>query len=90
MQKLDNYVGDIANNSTEIWAPITAIERVKVRIESALDMAKALAELRSQTQLLAQNFAKQEYEAAAEVVEKQRNVQVDQEENRVGNMCDRQ
>ncbi len=91
MLKLDNYVGEIANSSTEIWAPIMGIEKVKVRIESALDKARALAQLRSQTELLSSNFAKQEYEAAAEIVEKQRNVQVPAEARiHVGNLHHRQ
>jgi len=86
MQKLENYMQEIATGSSEIWNPITQIENVKIRIENALEKAKALAELRTQTELLKNACEKGEFENACEVIERQKNVQeiciIDNEETK--------
>eukprot|EP00831_Metopus_contortus_P077283 TRINITY_DN7212_c0_g1_i2.p1 TRINITY_DN7212_c0_g1~~TRINITY_DN7212_c0_g1_i2.p1 ORF type:complete len:555 (-),score=133.33 TRINITY_DN7212_c0_g1_i2:49-1713(-) len=84
--KLLAYAEEISANSSKIWGPIKSIEKVKMKIESSLDKARSLAELRSETELLKQCFERQEYEAAAEIIERQRNVQeicvIDKEETK--------
>ena len=66
--------------------PVTRIEKIKVRIESTLEKAKALAELRTQTEALELASEKLDYDAAATIIERQKNVRdiciIDNEETK--------
>eukprot|EP00826_Nyctotherus_ovalis_P005036 TRINITY_DN11128_c0_g3_i1.p1 TRINITY_DN11128_c0_g3~~TRINITY_DN11128_c0_g3_i1.p1 ORF type:complete len:209 (-),score=57.14 TRINITY_DN11128_c0_g3_i1:1201-1827(-) len=77
---------ELGTGSEEVWVPVTNVERVKTRIEAALEKAKALAELRTQTEALAAACERLDYDTAADVVERQKNVQeicvIDNEETK--------
>jgi len=77
---------ELGTASEEVWVPVTNIERIKVNIEAALEKAKALAELRTQTEALSAACEKLDYDTAAEIIERQKNVQeicvIDNEETK--------